>query len=146
MLPIGSLARPEYTTSRLTGRVTFFIVRSPAIRYWSCAARSMRVLLKVIVGKRSTSRKSGDFRCPSRCLSCVFSVAASTVATTEEAVKKIIFVEGDLRGQARESPFDGHDTHVLGGKLHLSVHRIDGPRHGRSPPSSCMYNCLSYNS
>src|SRR6266849_1672884 len=87
MLPIGSFAWPEYTTSRLTGRVTFFIVRSPAIRYWSCAACSIRVLLKLIVGKWSTFKKSGDFKCPSRCLSCVFSVAASIVATTEEAVK-----------------------------------------------------------
>src|SRR5438067_1878256 len=87
MLPIGSFAWPEYTTSRLTGRVTPLIVRSPVIVYWSCAACSMRVLLKVIVGKRSTSRKSGDFRCASRWLSCVLSVLASIVASTEEAVK-----------------------------------------------------------
>src|SRR5438309_5269904 len=47
----------------------------------------MRVLLNAIVGNCSTSRKSGDFRCPSRCLSCVLSVRASIVASTEEAVK-----------------------------------------------------------
>src|SRR6266511_6086049 len=44
-------------------------------------------LLNVIVGKCSTSRKSGDFRCPSRWLSCVLRVLASMVAWTEEAVK-----------------------------------------------------------
>src|SRR3982751_6450554 len=47
----------------------------------------MRVLLKVIVGNCSTSRKSGDFRCASRRSSCVLSVWASIEACTEEAVK-----------------------------------------------------------
>src|SRR6266849_3401067 len=47
----------------------------------------MRVLLKVIVGNRSTSRKSGDFRCASRRSSCVLSVRASIAACTDEAVK-----------------------------------------------------------
>src|SRR5438445_1069018 len=47
----------------------------------------MRVLLKTIVGNCSTPRKSGDFRCASRRSSCVLSVRASIVASTEEAVK-----------------------------------------------------------
>src|SRR5436309_14570734 len=33
--PIGSFACPEYTTSSVTGRVTFRMVRSPVILYWS---------------------------------------------------------------------------------------------------------------
>src|SRR5438874_6852350 len=128
MLPIGSFAWPEYTTSRLTGRVTSLIVRSPAIRYWSYAARSMRVLLKMIVGKRSTSRKSGDFKCPSRWLSCVLSVLASMVASTDEAVKssslKLISVVRPVK-----APLTVMMPHVLGGKLHLGVHRIHSPAH-----------------
>src|SRR5437660_10560047 len=99
MLPIGSFAWPEYTTSRLTGRVTSLIVRSPAIVYWSCAACSMRVLLKVIVGKCSTSRKSGDFRCPSR-LVVVCAQRAGVDRGRYGGSGEIIFVEGDLRGQA----------------------------------------------
>src|SRR6266851_6014292 len=58
--------------------------------------------------------------------------------------REIIFVEGDLRGEARESPFDGHDTHVFGGKLHLSVHRIDGPGHADLHLCSVAYTTVCY--
>ncbi len=63
------------------------MVRSPVILYWSCAECSMPVLVNAIVGKCSTSRKSGDFKWPSRCSSCVLRVRASIVAATEDAVK-----------------------------------------------------------
>src|SRR5207302_8595075 len=47
--------------------------------------------------------------------------------------REIIFVEVDRRAQAGEGPFDSHDAHVLGGKLHLGVHWIHGPAHRHSP-------------
>src|SRR5712692_10644230 len=46
---------------------------------------------------------------------------------------EIIFVEVDRCAQAGEGPFDSHDAHVLGGKLHLGVHRIHGPAHRHAP-------------
>src|SRR5438445_9452382 len=45
---------------------------------------------------------------------------------------EVIFVEIDCRAHAGEGPFDRHDAHVLGGKLHLGVHRIHRPAHRHS--------------
>src|SRR6266849_7412059 len=48
---------------------------------------------------------------------------------------EIIFVEVDHGLHARDLSLHGHDAHVLGGKLHLGVHRIHGPAHRHSPCS-----------
>src|SRR5216683_6182594 len=47
--------------------------------------------------------------------------------------RKIVFFEVNGRVHAGEGASDGHDTHVLGGKLHLSMHRIHRPTHHHSP-------------
>ena len=61
--------------------------------------------------------------------------------------REIVLFEINGRVHAGEGALDGHNTHVLGGKLHLGVHRIDGPGHGRSPfLFSCLHNCLIRNS
>ena len=50
-------------------------------------AFSIEALRKVIVGNRSTSRKSGLFRCASRCAWPVSTLEASMMATTDEFVR-----------------------------------------------------------
>src|SRR6266849_6619841 len=47
--------------------------------------------------------------------------------------RKIVFFEINGRVHAGERALDGHDTHVLGRKLHLSMHRIHKPAHHHSP-------------
>src|SRR5438128_6358063 len=47
--------------------------------------------------------------------------------------RKIVFFEINGRVHAGEGASDGHDTHVLGRKLHLSMHRIHRPAHHHSP-------------
>src|SRR2546428_11875313 len=47
--------------------------------------------------------------------------------------RKIVFFEINGRVHAGKGASNGHDTHVLGGKLHLGVHRIHRPAHRSSP-------------
>src|SRR5438445_2351755 len=47
--------------------------------------------------------------------------------------RKIVFFEINGRVHAGKGASDGHDTHVLGRKLHLSMHRIYRPAHHHSP-------------
>src|SRR5215469_6939843 len=63
----GSLNSPYLTTSSVTGLVASLMVRSPVRRKRSGPADSTPVLLKVMVGYLSTSRKLDDRRSLSRC-------------------------------------------------------------------------------
>src|SRR5580658_2828446 len=66
---------------RTTDFVTPCSVRSPVTRY-SSPDFATDLLAKVIVGNFATSKKSGLFRCPSRCATPVSTVVVSIVAFT----------------------------------------------------------------
>src|SRR5437870_4179158 len=62
MLPIGSFAWPEYTTSRLTGRVTPLILRYALMLWCASGALSIGGLLSVSDAKCGPYRKTSDLR------------------------------------------------------------------------------------
>src|SRR5439155_26506351 len=88
----------------------------------------MPVLLNVMVGNCSTSRKSGDFKWASRRASFVINEPVSIVASTEAAVKSSSS-RSTATPHAREMPPHRHEAHMFRGKLDLRVHWIDGPAH-----------------
>src|SRR5258707_15376749 len=63
---LGSLNSPYLTTSRVIGLLLPLMVRSPVNLYLSLPACSILVLLKVMVGYLSTSRKLDERRSLSR--------------------------------------------------------------------------------
>src|SRR6266571_5344207 len=81
---IGSLNSPYFTTESVTGRVLPLMVRSPVIVKRSCPAGSILVLLKVIVGYLSTSRRFDDRRSLSRLSLWVRILAACMVISTDD--------------------------------------------------------------
>src|SRR5260370_29294639 len=62
MTHVGSLNSPYLTTSREIALVTALMVRSPVSLYLSLPAGSILVLLNLMVGYLSTSRKFDDRR------------------------------------------------------------------------------------
>src|SRR5260370_37575104 len=84
--PQGSFVSADGTsTFRTTSRVTPWIVRSPFRLSSPFPSGVIDLLLRVMVGDLSTSRKSGLFRCLSRSASWVLIVFASITTSTLEA-------------------------------------------------------------
>src|SRR6266700_4189472 len=82
---LGSLNSPYFTTESVTGRVLPLMVRSPVMVKRSCPAGSILVLLKVIVGYLSTSRKFDERRSLSRWVLWVRILAVWMVTSTDDA-------------------------------------------------------------
>src|SRR6266545_1525542 len=86
VVPQGVLACPAYSTESTTGLVMSRMVSSPYSLPWVSSRSSTRLLLKVIYGYFSTSRKSGERRCVSRRSSPVTRLEASICTSTLAAV------------------------------------------------------------
>ena len=84
VIPIMSVMLPLCSSSRTTCLVTPRMVRSPCRSYPPRLPSSTLVDLKLMVGKFSTSRKSGLRRCPSRLSLAVLIDAASMLASTAQ--------------------------------------------------------------
>ena len=74
---------PSARTSRTTGRTIPRMLNSPFILNSVAPTRLATLPRKRISGCRSTSRKSGDLRCASRCASPVHTARASMTASTD---------------------------------------------------------------
>jgi hypothetical protein len=73
------------TASKTTGLVTSFTVRLPVILYLFLPKACTLVLLKVMFGYFSASKKSGVFKCSSKAFTLVFKLANGMVTLTDES-------------------------------------------------------------
>src|ERR1700736_4509462 len=99
---LGSLNSPYLTTARVTGRVLPLMVRSPVRVNRSVPAGSILVLLKVMVGYFSTSRKLDDRRSLSRCSLCVRMLAVLMLVLWDERSGRSGFTSPDTVTSAQQ--------------------------------------------
>ena len=138
-LPHGSVPRPWYSQSSTTSMRVSRITSSPTTRNRSPSCFggfSMRVLRKVICGKRSASKKSEPRRCASRSATPVSMLAASMAASTP-AVLRVIPVAREGGLHVFESAAHGGHHHVLHRELDARVRRVELPGRHCDPSGGC---------
>ena len=113
----SSVDRARDAPDRQVARSTF-----PAVS----DVRSMLVPRNVITGWVSTSKKSGERRCPSRVSSLVEMLAVLKVTSMVESSIGSLRFDGAL--ELVEAALHVHDHHVLRLELGEGVRGIDGPR------------------
>ena len=127
--PHGSPATPLYSVLSVTGRVTPWIVRSPWRFQSSSSTCSNEVDVKAISGYASTSRKSGDLRCWSRCSTPVSMVAVAIV--TRAVGLRGVLADHERALGAAEVTLDLGDHEVPGLEVDAGVRRVQSPGPGR---------------
>src|SRR5262245_24538761 len=139
--PQGSETIPLNAMSSVIGFVTLRTVRSPVMRPRT-PLHSTLVLLNVIVGYFSTSKKSGDFRCPSRSAMPVLTVAVSIEISTCRLVR--VLGDDDGAREAGEPATDLREDEVAADELDRGVRGVDGPDAGAGGLDADDTRCVAH--